>query len=166
MNKTKKWLLIFATIFVILGIGYDIFYIVSYFMSPVSARPALFYLIFEFITLGFMISVAVMMIFVLWGNGKHFRERYRYFVTSLIISVCLNLFSVSTVLMIISIYFNDSVFIMPERKMQDQAEKDVVDITPEGVPSEKEMKIEALRNMLKEGKITQQQFEEELMKLL
>ena len=113
-----------------------------------------------------MISVAVMMIYVLWGNGKHFRERYRYFVTSLIISICLNLFSVSTVLMIISIYFNDSVFIMPERKMQDQAEKDVVDITPEGVPSEKEMKIEALRNMLKEGKITQQQFEEELVKLL
>ncbi len=166
MNKTKKWLLIFATIFVILGIGYDIFYIVSYFMSPVSARPALFYLIFEFITLGFMISVAVMMIYVLWDNGKHFRERYRYFVTSLIISICLNLFSVSTILMIISIYFNDSVFIMPERKMQDQADKDVVDITPEGVPSEKEMKIEALRNMLKEGKITQQQFEEELVKLL
>ena len=166
MNKTKKWLLIFSTIFLLLGIGYDIYGIVIYFLAPVAGRSALFYLIFDFIRLGFMISVAVMMIYVLWGNGKHFRERYRYFVSSFIISICLNIFSVSTILMIISIYFNDSVFVMPEQKMQQQEDKDVVDITPEGVPSEKEMKIEALRKMLQEGKITKQQFEEELMKLL
>lgn len=163
MNKTKKWLLIIATIFVILGIGYDIFYIVSYFMTPVAYRPTLFYIIYEFIALCFMISVAVMMIYVLWGNGKYFRSRYRYFVTSLIISICINLFSVSTILMIISIYFNDSIFVFPK---QDGNDKNIVDITPENTASEKEMKIQALRKMKEEGKITEEEFQNELLKLL
>ncbi len=160
MNKTKKWLLIFATIFLLLGIAYDIFYIVTYFQTPSAYRPAVFYIVWEFISLAFMISVLVMMIYVLWGNGKYFKERYRYFVTSLIISICLNLFSVSTILMIISIYFNDSIFIF------NKEDKNVVDITPENNYSEKEQKIQQLRKMREEGKITEEQFQQELMKLL
>ena len=162
MNKTKKILLIISTIFLFIGIAYDIFYIVSYFQTPVIDRPAIFYLIYEFINLGFMIAVAVMMIYILWGNGKYFRERYRYFVTSLIISICLNLFSVSTILMIISIYFNDSIFIFNK----ENKDKNVVDITPENNLSEKEQKIQVLRKMREEGKISEEQFQQELMKLL
>lgn len=162
MNKTKKILLIISTIFLFIGIAYDIFYIVSYFQTPVIDRPAIFYLIYEFINLGFMIAVAVMMIYILWGNGKYFRERYRYFVTSLIISICLNLFSVSTILMIISIYFNDSVIFYTNKEKN----KNVVDITPENEMSEKEQKIQSLRKMKEEGKISEEQFQEEIMKLL
>ncbi len=162
MNKTKKILLIISTIFLFIGIAYDIFYIVSYFQTPVIDRPAIFYLIYEFINLGFMIAVAVMMIYILWGNGKYFRERYRYFVTSLIISICLNLFSVSTILMIISIYFNDSVIFYTNKEKN----KNVVDITPENEMNEKEQKIQSLRKMKEEGKISEEQFQEEIMKLL
>ena len=162
MNKTKKILLIISTIFLFIGIAYDIFYIVSYFQTPVIDRPAIYYLIYEFINLGFMIAVAVMMIYILWGNGKYFRERYRYFVTSLIISICLNLFSVSTILMIISIYFNDSVIFYTNKEKN----KNVVDITPENEMSEKEQKIQSLRKMKEEGKISEEQFQEEIMKLL
>ena len=162
MNKTKKILLIISTIFLFIGIAYNIFYIVSYFQTPVIDRPAIYYLIYEFINLGFMIAVAVMMIYILWGNGKYFRERYRYFVTSLIISICLNLFSVSTILMIISIYFNDSVIFYTNKEKN----KNVVDITPENEMSEKEQKIQSLRKMKEEGKISEEQFQEEIMKLL
>ena len=162
MNKKKKILLIISTIFLFIGIAYDIFYIVSYFQTPVIDRPAIYYLIYEFINLGFMIAVAVMMIYILWGNGKYFRERYRYFVTSLIISICLNLFSVSTILMIISIYFNDSVIFYTNKEKN----KNVVDITPENEMSEKEQKIQSLRKMKEEGKISEEQFQEEIMKLL
>ena len=164
MNKTKKILLIISTIFLFIGIAYNIFYIVSYFQTPVIDRPAIYYLIYEFINLGFMIAVAVMMIYILWGNGKYFRERYRYFVTSLIISICINLFSVSTILMIVSIYFNDSVvFYQTKDKSKD---KNVVDITDESQMTEKEKKIQELRKMKDEGKITEEKFQEEIMKLL
>ena len=155
MNNTKKWLLIFATIFMLAGIGYDIFYVVTFFQTPAAHRPALFYVIYEIIAIVFLLT-----------NGKHFRERYRYFVTSLIISICLNLFSVSTILMIISIYFNDSVFVFPDKKQAKPQDKNVVDVSPEGTPSEKEMKIQALRKMKEEGKISEQEFQDELLKLL
>lgn len=165
MNTTKKWLLIISTIFMLAGIGYDIFYVVTFFMTPASIRPALFYVIYEIIAIVFLLTAVILLIYTLWGNGKHFRERYRYFVTSLIISICLNLFSVSTILMIISIYFNDSVFVFPDRQAKPQ-DKNVVDVSPEGTPSEKEMKIQALRKMKEEGKISEQEFQEELLKLL
>lgn len=166
MNNTKKWLLIFATIFMLAGIGYDIFYVVTFFQTPAAYRPALFYVIYEIIAIVFLLTATILLIYTLWGNGKHFRERYRYFVTSLIISICLNLFSVSTILMIFSIYFNDSVFVFPDKKQAKPQDKNVVDVSPEGTPSEKEMKIQALRKMKEEGKISEQEFQEELLKLL
>lgn len=166
MNNTKKWLLIVATIFMIAGIGYDIFYVVTYFMYPSQSMFGLFNVIFVIITIVFMITATVLLIYTLWGNGKHFKERYRYFITSLIISICLNLLSVSTILMIISIYFNDSVFVFPDKQKTQNQDKNVVDVSPETTPSEKEMKIQALRKMKEEGKISEEQFQEELMKLL
>lgn len=166
MNNTKKWLLIFATIFMLAGIGYDIFYVVTYFMNPANSMYGLFNTIIIIIRVVFLLVADILLIYTLWGNGKHFRERYRYFVTSLIISICLNLFSVSTILMIISIYFNDSVFVFPDKKQAKPQDKNVVDVSPEGTPSEKEMKIQALRKMKEEGKISEQEFQEELLKLL
>ena len=115
MNKTKKILIIFSIIFNFASIGWQIYDIVMWFMNP-KARTPVFYLVFDFITIFALIAVAVLLIMAIWNNGKLFRARYGYYMTALVISVIMNLFSIATLFLIITMFISDWEWITPEKE--------------------------------------------------
>ncbi len=160
MNKTKKILIIFSIIFNFASIGWQIYDIVMWFMNP-KARTPVFYLVFDFITIFALIAVAVLLIMAIWNNGKLFRARYGYYMTALVISVIMNLFSIATLFLIITMFISDWEWITPEKEKTINV-GDNVDV----VVKTKEQKIKELREKREKGEITETEFQEELMKLL
>lgn len=157
MNSTKKYLIITAIIFCILGIGWDIYDIVMWFMQDSATRSVVFYVVYMFIEIACNIAVVVLLTMAIWKNGTLFRQRYGMYMTALVISIIINLLSVSTILLIITMFISDWVWVKP-----DKDENVVID----DQNLTKEQKIEHLRKDLNDGKITQEEFQEELMKLL
>ena len=157
MNNTKKYLIITAIIFCIIGIGFNIYDIVLWFLAEPAQRTVVFYLVYMFIEIACNIAVVVLLTLAIWKNGTLFRQRYGYYMTALVISIIINLLSVSTILLIITMFISDWVWVKPEK--EEILPKDDSELT-------KQKKIENLRKELDEGKITQEQFQEELMKLL
>ena len=157
MNSTKKHLIITAIIFCILGIGWDIYDIVMWFMQDSATRSVVFYVVYMFIEIACNIAVVVLLTMAIWKNGTLFRQRYGMYMTALVISIIVNLLSVSTILLIITMFISDWVWVKP-----DKDESVVID----DQNLTKEQKIEHLRKDLNDGKITQEEFQEELMKLL
>ena len=157
MNSTKKYLIITAIIFCILGIGWDIYDIVMWFMQDSTTRSAIFYLVFMFIEIACNIAVVVLLIMAIGKNGALFRQRYGMYMTALVISIIVNLLSVSTILLIVTMFISDWVWVKPDKDESDKVDDKNLS---------KEQKIELLRKELNDGKITQEQFQKELMKLL
>lgn len=161
MNNTKKWLIIVAIFFNFVSAGWNIYSIVHWFMLDPSIRSSVFYLIFDFITVACCIAVAVLLIMAIWKNGTLFRQRYGYYITALVISIIVNLLSVSSILLIITMFMSDWVWIKPEKEKK----VDVWD-NVEVITKSRDEKIAELRKLKEEGKITEQEFQEELLKLL
>lgn len=161
MNTTKKWLIIVAIIFNFVSIGWDIYDIVSWFMLSPEVRPPVFYVVYDFITIACCLAVAVLLIMAIWRNGKLFRQRYGYYMTALVISIIVNLLSVSSVLLIITMFISDWVWIKPDKE-----DKVNIDDKTEVITGNKEEKIARLRRLKEEGKISEEEFQNELMKLL
>ena len=157
MNQTKKILIIVAIVFAFAGAGMDIYEIVRYFMTDVAVRPSLFYCIYSFITVFASIAIAVLLILCIWKNGALFRQRYGMYMTALVLSIILNLFSVTSVLLIITMFLSDWVWIKPEKKENEPEIEIVVD---------KESQIAKLRERHEKGEISDAEFQEELTKLL
>lgn len=158
MNSTKKWLIITAILFNFVSIGVNIFYIVNWFKYKDSS---VFYLIWYFITIACCIAVIVLLSMAIWRNGKLFRSRYGYYMTALVISIIVNLLSVSSVLLIISMFVSDWVWITPKK---DDSKVEIDEKTV--VIKNKEEEIARLRKLKDEGKISEEEFQERLMKLL
>ncbi len=161
MNTTKKWLIIVAIIFNILEVGYEIYTIVNWFLLPEEARYAVFYLAFDFITIACCVTVAVLLSMAIWKNGKFFRQRYGYYMTAIVISIIIHLLSVSSVLLIITMFLSDWVWIKP-----DKDDTVTIDKNTQVIRGSKEEKIAHLRKLKEEGKITEEEFQDELLKLL
>ena len=157
MNSTKKYLIITAIIFCILGISWDIYDIVMWFMQDSATRSVVFYVVYMFIEIACNIAVVVLLTMAIWKNGALFRQRYGMYMTALVISIIINLLSVSTILLIITMFISDWVWVKPDK--DENVFIDDQNLT-------KEQKIEHLRKDLNDGKITQEEFQEELMKLL
>ncbi len=158
MNSTKKWLIITAILFNFVSIGVNIYYIVNWFKYKASS---VFYLIWYFITIACCIAVIVLLSMAIWRNGKLFRSRYGYYMTALVISIIVNLLSVSSVLLIISMFVSDWVWITPKK---DDSKVEIDEKTV--VIKNKEEEIARLRKLKDEGKISEEEFQERLMKLL
>ena len=77
MNKTKFWLILSAIIFSFASIAWDIYDIVIFFMTKPQFRPAVFYVIYYFIEIFALLTVAVLLSLAIWKNGKYFRI-YKY----------------------------------------------------------------------------------------
>ena len=72
------------------------------------------------------------------------------------ISLIINLFSLSSILLIVSMFVSDWVWVKPTGEKET-----VVDITPS-----KEEKIAVLREQLAKGEISEEEFDKKLMELL
>ena len=157
MNKTKKYLIIAAIIFSFVDVAWQIYSVVRYFLTDPSVRNPVFYVVLDFITIAQSLAVAVLLILAIWKNGKLFRQRYGLYMTALVLSIIINLFSISSILLIVSMFISDWVWVKPT----DQKEV-IIDITPE----RKEDKIAKLRKMRDEGQISEEEFQEKLLDLL
>lgn len=160
MNTTKKWLIIVAIIFNFVEIAWDIYAIVDWFQTDPEVRSSVFYVVFTFITIACCIAIIVLLTMAIWKNGALFRQRYGYYMTALVLSIIVNLLSVSSILLIITMFISDWVWIKPDKdttKVGDNVEV---------INESKEDKIAKLRKLKEEGKITEEQFQEELMKIL
>ncbi len=157
MNSTKKYLIITAIITSILGIAYDIYDIVMWFMAEPAYRSSTFYVVFAFLEIVASIAIVVLLTLAIWKGGVLFRQRYGYYMTALVLSIIFNLFSVTSVLLIITMFISDWVWVKPEKEegsSQNTSGKS------------KEEKIAELRKLKDDGKISEEEFSQELMKLL
>lgn len=155
MNKTKKVLIILAAIFSLADVGLNIYDIVTFFMTKPEARPAVFYVIFSFLEIAASVAVAVLLIMAIWKNGTLFRSRYGLYVTALVISIIMNLLSITSILLIVTIFLSDWEWVKPK-------DEPIV----KGSQREKEVLIADLREKHNKGELTDEQFQEELAKLL
>lgn len=161
MNKTKRILVIFSIIFNIFSIGWEVYDIVRYFMLEPQYRGHVFYLIFNFITIATLVAVVVLLSMVVWKGGQYYRARYSMYMTALFISIIMNLFSLATIFLVSSMFVSDWVWVKP-----DKDDKVVVDDKVEVITKTKEQKIQELRERKEKGEISEEEFQEELMKLL
>ena len=79
--------------------------------------------------------------------------------TALVISVITNLTSVSTILLVVTMFISDWTWIKPTDEARSGTEDVVI------IPSKQEI-IANLRQQKERGEITEEQFQEEIMKLL
>jgi uncharacterized membrane protein len=158
MNKTKKILIILAIVFALGDIAWNIYDIVTYFSTAQTAKFAVVYLVFDFIDIAVSIAIMVMLTIAIWGNGKYFRQRYGLYMTSIMLSIIISLFSLSSIFLICSMFVSDIVFERPEQ-VKDMPGVEVINET-------KEEKIARLRQKLNNGEITEEEFQKEIMDLL
>lgn len=157
MNNTKKILIILAIVLAFGDIAWKVYYIVNYFMKPAANRVELFYAIFEMIDIVLIIAEIILLSMAVWANGKYFASRYGLYVTAFMLAIVANLISASTVLLIISFFQSNMVWIKEK-----EANAPMVEIIEET----KEEKIIKLRKKRDEGKISQEEFEKEIADLL
>lgn len=156
MNQTKKVMIIIAIIFSFADTAWNIYDIVKYFMAEPQYRPAVFYVVFMFFELFATIAIGVLLILAIWKNGTLFRQRYGYYMSALIISIILNLFSITSVLLIITMFLSDWVWIKPDK----------IETIKDSASSTKEEQITRLRERHANGELSDEEFQEELTKLL
>lgn len=160
MAKSKKTLLILSIIFNFVSVAWSIWNIISWFLTEPQYRSAVFYLIYSFIDIVALVAVAVLLILCLQKDGSLFRARQGLYMSAIIISIIMNLFSLETLFLILSIFTSDWQWVK---------EKD--DVVPlnnnvEVITKTREQKIAELRSKKEKGEISEEQFQEELMKLL
>jgi signal transduction histidine kinase len=160
MNNTKKALIITAIVLNFLSVGLEIFYVVRYFMLPQNERVAIFYAVFDILQIVAYLICNGLLIYSIARNGAFFRSRYGYYMTAVVLAMILNLFSVSSILLIVTLFLSDIVWVKPDKE-----EKTIV-VEEEKSVKNKEKEIERLRKLKEEGKITELEYQEELMKLL
>lgn len=168
MNKTKRILIICAIVLNFLYAAMDIYFIVRYFMAAGLDGPTLFFLIYDFFGVaGYLVNSGLLW-YAIAHKGQLFRQRNNFYMAAVIISVLINLFSVSTILLIITLFLSDWVWVKPQDddyfsgkdvNAPNQETKSMSD-------AEKTKKIAKLRELKESGKISESEFKDELMKLL
>ena len=68
-----------------------------------------------FIEIACNIAVVVLLTMAIWKNGTLFRQRYGMYMTAIVISIIINLLSVSTILLIITMFISDWVWVKPDK---------------------------------------------------
>ena len=155
MNNTKKILVILAIVFALGDLAWKIYYVVNYFMAPIQNRPSMVYVVFGFIEIFAIIGEMTLLSMAIWGNGKYFSQRYNLYISAFMIAVIINLLSISTALLVASLFVSNTVLIKDKEEPQ-------VEIIEES----KEDKIKKLREKLERGEMSQEEFEKEIMELL
>lgn len=162
MNKTKFTLIICAIVAAVAELGWGLYSVINYFLVGPS-RP-IFYTVFAFIELATQIAVIVLLTLAIWNKGKNFRKRYGCYMTAIVLSLIITLTSISCILLICTIFISDWVWEKPKDKAPNPHGFQTIE--GEKGKTSKEDKIAQLRAMKENGLISEEQFQEELMKLL
>lgn len=173
MNRSKRIMLIIVIIVNILSaIGTSIFLAFEITHMPARGTPGyegrLISIIYDCISLAGFVASSGCLAYAISNKGQFFRSRNGYYMSAVIISLCMSLFSLSSVLLVISLFMTDMVWVRPQDDVYFQGEDVNAPPKPEEEMSEaeKERKIARLRQLRDKGTITEEEFKDELMKLL
>lgn len=160
MNKTKRGLIITAIVLNFISIALNLYFAILYFLPPTDAITILLG-VYQILGVGAYIAANCLLIYAIADGGKHFRQRNGLYMTAVVLTFVLNLFSVSSILLLITLFMSDWVWVKPKDDdfvVVEEKKTDNMD--------EKEKKIAQLRKLKEEGKITEEEFNEQLFKLL
>lgn len=172
MNKTKKILIIFSIIFSFVNIAWEIAQIVLYFLQEPQNRNSLFYLIYDFVTIAVDVAIAVLLILAICKNGQYFRLRYGMYVTAFMLSIVFNLFSLSTIFLIASMFTSNWVWVNEDKGLSSQSNEKKETGADETLSEKREsddkkrQQIASLRALKDSGAISEEEFQKRLMELL
>ena len=162
MNNTKRWLLIVVIICNFLNAALDIFLVVRTLMFAELNQYTIFVLVTDFLSIAGLLISAGFLIYAIAQRGRFFNSRRTYYLVAVTINLFMSLFTLSSLLLIISLFISDIVWVKPI---------DDVYFTPDDDPQEppkknKESEIAALRKRLERGEISEAEFKDELLRLL
>lgn len=164
MNKTKRILIIVAIVLNFISCALNLYLGILFLLPPITSIN-IFYAIYQFLGVLAYVATSVLLLYSISNGGKNFKRRYNCYMTAVILSFLLNLFSVSSILLFITLFLPDIVWVKPHDDVYFVKEDEVKDEKTMS-EREKERKIAALRKLKEEGKITEEEFKEELFKLL
>ncbi len=164
MNKTKKGLIIAVIVLNFLNAALDIYFIVQAFMKGLNTQSAIANLVFDFLEVVGLLVSAGLLIYCISNDGRFFSERNPYYMSAVIISIFSSMFTISSILLLITLFISDIVWVKPiddvyfgtEEKPEPEKMKE----------EEKERKIKQLRDLRDKGLITEEEFRQSLLKLL
>ncbi len=165
MNNTKKGLLIAVIVLNFLNAALDIYLIVRAFLAGVYSQGTIANLVFDFLEVVGLFISAGLLIYAIADNGRFFRERNTYYMSAVIINFCTSTFTVSSILLLITLFISDIVWVKPIDDVY-FGEEEKKPETEDMKKGEKERKIKELRELRDKGVITEEEFRESLMKLL
>ncbi len=163
MNTTKKALIITAIVLNFLNVGWELYLVITGLMQPANIRQPIFYYIFDIFQIIAYIVCNGFLIYSIAAKGAMFRSRYGFYMAAVVISLILNLFSVATILLIVTLFLSDIVWIKPEK---DSTFSSSSSQNQNFSNESKEQKIEKLRKLKEEGKITEEEYNDKLLDLL
>lgn len=172
MNRSKRIMLIIVIIVNILSaigtsiwLAYEITHMPA--RGTVSYDGALISIIYDCVSLAGFVASSGCLIYAIADKGNSFRSRNGYYMAAVIISLCMSLFSLSSVLLVISLFMSDMVWVRPVDDVYFEGEDVNAPKKEEKLSeTEKERKIAKLRQLRDKGTITEEEFKDELMKLL
>lgn len=161
MNKTKRALIITAIVLNFCSIALNLYIAITYFMVKPLNTYDIFLGVYELLGVIAYLVASGFLIYSIANKGIYFRQRNGYYMTAVTMTLILNLFSVSSVLLVITLFLSDWVWVRPQDDVYFTVEKEEKSET-----AERDRKIAELRKLKEEGKITEEEFNEQLFKLL
>ena len=131
-------------------------------MQPANLRSPIFYYVFDIIQILAYFVCNGLLIFAISAKGLMFRARYGFYMAAVVISLILNLFSIATILLIVTLFLSDMFWVKPDKN---PTAFDAPQTEANSTES-KEKKIEKLRKLKEEGKITEEEYNDKLLELL
>ena len=165
MNESKRKLIIWAIVLNFVMASSILYMYITGLISLVKLDPS------EFVTIskgyyiaGYTMSYAVeflamiaspiLLLISIAGKGMHFQKRKKLYIVAIFINVFVNLVSIATILLAISYFKYLDIEVIKEEDVVEISEDDLKD------------KISKLRKLKEEGIISEEEFKDEIMKLL
>ena len=167
MNKTKRNLILSAALINLINMVANLIIAIIYLVNPELYADLGVYLVvisyysiyFVFVEVVAGIIGSICLMYAVRKGGKYFRRSQSYYITGLIIIILAGGW-IPWILLLISMFIPD--IIVMNTPVEIRREERAEDKENE----EKKRKIEELRKLKEEGAITEEEFNNELMKLL
>lgn len=171
MNKTKRTLIIVVIVLNLLSIALNA-YLMAMSIIALVKTPYEALLWFNVIYTGLGIIAYIASVGLLWysiaHDGNFFRQRSNYYMTAVILTLILDTFSIPSILLLITLFMTDMVWVKPidDVYFKKTETKDVPKQEKTMSDKDRERKIAELRELKNQGLITDEEFNEQLFKLL
>lgn len=165
MNNTKRKLIIWAIVLNFVMASAILYMYITGVISLAKLDPTEFvtmskgqyiasYTISYAVEFLAMLASPILLLISIAGKGMHFQKRKKLYIAAIFINVFINLISVATLLLVISYFKYLDIEVIKEEDVVEISEDDLKD------------KIAKLRKLKDDGVISEEEFKEQIMKLL